>query len=145
LETLVSEPAILALARSLAKRDKQGLLAMQLDDPGDAAIEQVFRAARAGDRATQAMLAERARYMGIALANLVNVLNPDLILLGGIFAQGQDLQQFDSGPSPTWGSGFNFAPRPSATMPGWSAGRRWPCPPSSIYNIELPYHFYKIR
>ena len=37
------------------------------------------------------MLEERACYMGIALANLVNVLNPDLIVLGGIFAQGQDL------------------------------------------------------
>jgi len=29
--------------------------------------------------------------MGIALANLVNILNPELILLGGIFCQGQDL------------------------------------------------------
>jgi predicted NBD/HSP70 family sugar kinase len=37
------------------------------------------------------MLAQRARYMGIALANLVNILNPELILLGGIFYQGQDL------------------------------------------------------
>jgi predicted NBD/HSP70 family sugar kinase len=37
------------------------------------------------------MLNERACYIGIALANLVNVLNPELIVLGGIFAQGQDL------------------------------------------------------
>jgi predicted NBD/HSP70 family sugar kinase len=29
--------------------------------------------------------------MGIALANLVNIFNPELIVLGGIFAQGQDL------------------------------------------------------
>jgi len=29
--------------------------------------------------------------MGIALANLVNILNPELIVLGGILAQGQDL------------------------------------------------------
>ncbi len=29
--------------------------------------------------------------MGIALANLVNVFNPELIVLGGIFAQGADL------------------------------------------------------
>ena len=29
--------------------------------------------------------------MGIALANLVNVINPELILLGGIFYQGRDL------------------------------------------------------
>jgi predicted NBD/HSP70 family sugar kinase len=37
------------------------------------------------------MLEERACFMGIALANLVNVLNPDLIVLGGLCAQGQDL------------------------------------------------------
>lgn len=51
----------------------------------------MFAAARAGDAPSRAMLAERARYMGIALANLVNILNPDLIVLGGLFDQGQDL------------------------------------------------------
>ena len=54
-------------------------------------IERIFGAARAGDQATQDMLEERACYMGIALANLVNILNPDLIVLGGILAQGEDL------------------------------------------------------
>ena len=29
--------------------------------------------------------------MGIALANLVNLVNPDMIILGGLFAAGQDL------------------------------------------------------
>ena len=51
----------------------------------------VFQAARAGDVATRTMLSERARYMGIALANLVNTFNPELIVLGGILAQGEDL------------------------------------------------------
>lgn len=37
------------------------------------------------------MLNERAYYLGLALANVVNLFNPDLILLGGIFSQGQDL------------------------------------------------------
>jgi glucokinase len=54
-------------------------------------IERIFAAAREGDPATLAMLRKRGSYMGIALANLVNVLNPELIVLGGIFAEGQDL------------------------------------------------------
>jgi glucokinase len=54
-------------------------------------IERIFAAARAGDPATCAMLEEKACFMGIALANLVNTLNPDLIVLGGICAQGEDL------------------------------------------------------
>jgi len=91
LETLVSEPAIVRLAAELARQDKYGILAVQLQDVEGTTIEQVFAAARAGDAATCAMLGERARYMGIALANLVNTLNPELIVLGGILAQGQDL------------------------------------------------------
>jgi glucokinase len=91
LETLVSEPAILRLAESLAAQDPEGILVAHLRGGGGTDVERVFGAARAGDLATRAMLEERACYMGIALANLVNVLNPDLIVLGGIFAQGQDL------------------------------------------------------
>jgi glucokinase-like ROK family protein len=91
LETLVSEPAIVSLAQELAKQERQGVLATHSEQAESATIEQVFAAARAGDGPTQAMLTERARYMGIALANLINILNPELILLGGIFSQGQDL------------------------------------------------------
>jgi N-acetylglucosamine repressor len=91
LETLVSEPAIVRLAETLAAQDRDGILAAHLRRGRGTAIERVFCAARAGDVATQAMLEERACYMGISLANLVNVLNPDLIVLGGIFAQGEDL------------------------------------------------------
>ena len=91
LETLVSEPAIEYLAEGLARQDKQGILAAHLQRGQGRIIERVFSAARAGDAATKAMLSERAHYMGIALANLVNVLNPELIVLGGILAQGQDL------------------------------------------------------
>jgi predicted NBD/HSP70 family sugar kinase len=57
----------------------------------DAPIERVFAAARAGDRETLAMLDERAFYMGTALANVVNLVNPDMIILGGLFAAGADL------------------------------------------------------
>jgi glucokinase-like ROK family protein len=91
LETLVSEPAIVRLAEALAAQDRDGILAAHLLSEQGTAIERILSAARAGDLATQAMLEERACYMGIALANLVNVLNPDLIVLGGIFVQGKDL------------------------------------------------------
>jgi predicted NBD/HSP70 family sugar kinase len=37
------------------------------------------------------MIEDRNCYLGIALANLVNILNPEMILLGGVFAQGDDL------------------------------------------------------
>lgn len=91
LETLVSEPVMVRRAEELAREDREGILAASLAHGEGTAVERVFEAARAGDTATLDMLNERARYMGIALANLVNVLNPELIVLGGVFAQGQDL------------------------------------------------------
>jgi predicted NBD/HSP70 family sugar kinase len=93
LETLVSEPAVVSLAEELARQNPQGILARHLRsvEGTSSDIERIFAAARAGDEATRTMLNERARYMGIALANLVNTFNPELILLGGMLAQGQDL------------------------------------------------------
>jgi glucokinase-like ROK family protein len=91
LETLVSEPAIIRLAQELAEQQPDGILATTLKRREGTTIERIFAAARNGDAATRALLNDRARYMGIALANLVNVFSPEVILLGGIFSQGQDL------------------------------------------------------
>lgn len=102
LETLVSEPEIVQRAQALAERAPDSLLATLLNNPatsgqttpeysGAALIEQVFAAARGGDRNAQMLLNERADYMGMALANLVNLVNPDMIILGGLFAAGHDV------------------------------------------------------
>lgn len=91
LETLVSEPVIVREAERLARRRPHGALARCLAQNGKTKpIERIFAAAREGDAATLRLLEDRARYLGIALANLVNVLNPELILLGGMFAQGSE-------------------------------------------------------
>jgi glucokinase-like ROK family protein len=91
LETLVAEPVLLAEARRLATKAPDGVLAHALRTTDDKPIEAVFAASRAGDPDANALLEERMRFLGIALTNLVNVLNPELIILGGMFAQGSDL------------------------------------------------------
>ena len=91
LETLVSEPEIIRLARDLAARHPKSVLAAKLSDSSKPAIEQIFEAARTGDREIRTMLRERAHYMGIALANLVNSVNPNMIIMGGLFAAGHDV------------------------------------------------------
>ena len=53
--------------------------------------QRILAAARAGDTPVRTLLNQRAGFLGIALANLVNVLNPDLIVFGGMFAQAHDL------------------------------------------------------
>ena len=89
LETLFSEPVIVRAAQALAKKAPEGILAQSLAAGDGSILDRVFAAAEQGDAATQALLAERASYMGIALANLVNILNPDRIVLGGMFVQGR--------------------------------------------------------
>jgi glucokinase-like ROK family protein len=93
LETLVSESAILRQAENIATANPKGILATFLNENtnNNSPIECVFEAARQGDTQVQKMIEERGCYLGVALANLVNLFNPELILLGGIFSRGEDL------------------------------------------------------
>jgi glucokinase-like ROK family protein len=91
LETLVAEPVLVQEAELRVLEDPDGCLAHFWRRPDLRPIEAIFAAARAGDPPTVQMIERLARYLGLALANLVNVLNPELIILGGMFAQGSDL------------------------------------------------------
>lgn len=51
-------------------------------------IKQLFTAAKRGDKIANEVLAETAQYLGIGLANLVNLLNPEIIIIGGGIADG---------------------------------------------------------
>jgi N-acetylglucosamine repressor len=92
LETLVSAPAILRWVENIIRVKPTSLLSQTMRQRQDLTpIERVFAAARAGDSEVRSMLEERAYYLGVAMAGLVNLFNPQLILFGGIFAQGQDI------------------------------------------------------
>ena len=92
LETLVSERILVTQARALVDDDPDGLLATYLDKVGDdMAVDRIFLAACNGDEETLQLVTNLATNLGIALSNLVNVLNPELIILGGMFAQGSEL------------------------------------------------------
>jgi predicted NBD/HSP70 family sugar kinase len=52
--------------------------------PGDQTeVADVIAAATAGNRAAQASIDEAGEWLGVGLANLVNLLNPEVIVLGG--------------------------------------------------------------
>ncbi len=56
-------------------------------DGGRTAVEELLDSAAGGDRrAMQALVAE-ARWLAIGIAGLVNVLDPDTVVLGGLFAR----------------------------------------------------------
>lgn len=53
--------------------------------------EQVIAAARAGNSAATQAIDEAARYLGMGIANLVSLFNPEMIVLGGGLMQSHDL------------------------------------------------------
>ncbi len=90
LETIASTVRIVDKARRMVR---QGVVS-KLNDVGDAdeiSLEQIANAARQGDEAARSLLNEAARYLGIALSNLVNTLNPSRIVLGKDFVVYGDL------------------------------------------------------
>jgi glucokinase len=58
--------------------------------PEELTAEHVAKAAQEGDFLAQSVLAESGRLLGVALAGIVNLLNPDCIVIGGGVAQAGD-------------------------------------------------------
>jgi predicted NBD/HSP70 family sugar kinase len=77
LEAYVGAPGILTSYR-LARRPRA---AAPLDE--HQALERLLRNVERGEKAALDVLAETGRYLGVGIANLVNLLNPDKIVLGG--------------------------------------------------------------
>ncbi len=91
LETLISEPALMEEAAEAASIYPNGVLASELQSAEYPLSNRLFAAARQGDPQAIEILGRAARHLGIALANLVNLLNPQMIVLGGLFVPGEDL------------------------------------------------------
>jgi glucokinase len=54
--------------------------------------QEVFKAARLGDPAAQKILHEALTYLGLTLVNIVNLLNPSAVILGGgVTAAGDEI------------------------------------------------------
>ncbi len=79
LEALASDPAVVRQARAaIALGEKTSLAAV---DP--LSLEAVVEAAEAGDELARRLLADSGRWLGVGIATLVNVLNPQMVIVGG--------------------------------------------------------------
>jgi glucokinase len=83
LETYASATAIIREGTALAESGKSPYLADVLNKKGRLRAKDVFDAAHAGEDAAIAVIDQAAFYLGLALANLVNVLDPAKIVIGG--------------------------------------------------------------
>jgi glucokinase len=85
LHTVAAEDAILALAREKARQHgpTSALHRLSHGRLADVTVASLAEAAADGDAATIDALAEVGAYVGLAVANLVNTLNPDAVVIGG--------------------------------------------------------------
>jgi glucokinase len=83
LDVLGSGTAIDVEAREAAKRHPESLLGQRLAGGHDVDARLAVELARMGDRVAIATIAKVGRRLGHGLVTLVNVLNPELILVGG--------------------------------------------------------------
>ena len=54
-------------------------------------LDDIFQSARIGDEACYRVLEEVAEWIGIVIANLINILNPPLVIIGGDIVRGKDV------------------------------------------------------
>lgn len=84
LEALVGEPGLIARVRELMRSTSQSgsrLWEAAGGDPGRLQAAHITDAAAAGDPVAGTVLAEVAEYLAIALGNLINVFNPEEIII----------------------------------------------------------------
>lgn len=79
LENLASDPAILRQAQAALARGEESELANVVE----LSITAIIDAANNGDQLSQNLLSQAGRWLGIGIAMLINILNPQLIIVGG--------------------------------------------------------------
>lgn len=79
LEALASDPAVVGQAEAAVQRGEPTLLAAA----EILTLETIVAAAEVGDVVARRLLAESGHWLGIGIANVVNLLNPQLIVLSG--------------------------------------------------------------
>lgn len=86
LETVASNNNITKKAIKLIKQGVNSSLKIKHEDINNLTIEDICIAARNGDELSITMLKEAARYIGIGITNLINILNPTaIVVVGEIF------------------------------------------------------------
>ncbi|HUF27613.1 MAG TPA: ROK family glucokinase [Gemmatimonadaceae bacterium] len=93
LEAYASGTAIAVRAREALARDESGSVMPGLagGDPEQLTAATVYDAAMRGDALARELVQETARFLGAGVANLLNIFNPDVVVIAGGVTQAGDL------------------------------------------------------
>ncbi|WEG12902.1 ROK family transcriptional regulator [Pullulanibacillus sp. KACC 23026] len=88
LQAIASGPALVDLAIH-AMNDGQETLLKNAKHGGPLSGESIYEAAKLGDTLARRLLAEAGKALGVGITNLIHVLNPDRIIIGGGVAKAE--------------------------------------------------------
>jgi glucokinase len=91
LEAMASGSALGRAARAAAERDPGGRLATLAGGPQQVTGEIVFQAAKEGDQAAIALFERTGYWLGVGIASLITIFDPDVVVIGGGLAATGDL------------------------------------------------------
>jgi glucokinase len=90
LETVASAPNIVRRSRERLNRDSTSSLS-KLATNGDFTVADLVREARNGDDFAALMIERTGRYIGSAIASVINLLNLERIIIGGVVMEAGEL------------------------------------------------------
>jgi predicted NBD/HSP70 family sugar kinase len=83
LDSYVPIPVLEKQAASRLKQGRSSMLSTLVDDPERIEFKHLLQALSADDRLVTELFTQAATYFGIGLANLLNILHPEKVILGG--------------------------------------------------------------
>ena len=90
-ETQVSQGALLRYAREYVASHKSSVVSTLAGiEPQDLTVAHIIQAADKNDPAALYALEKTGHYLGIGIASLVNALNPDVVVFGGVLSSAED-------------------------------------------------------
>ena len=92
LEVMASEPSIVhQVEQRIRSRESSEVIVSDGVGTMDSNIEAVYRSARAGDRTAVEVLRIAGKYVGLSMTTIINVINPQFIVLSGGFTGAADI------------------------------------------------------
>lgn len=90
-EVLAAGPGIARRGQARARETSSIMTKLAGGRIEDITSRTVFQAASLGDPAAMQVVEDTARYLGIVAANVISILNPDVLILGGGVAEAGDI------------------------------------------------------
>ncbi|MBK7979287.1 MAG: ROK family protein [Ignavibacteriae bacterium] len=87
LETVSSGRAITKKVRDKISGGASSMILNNITDPNKIEALDILKAANKGDQFSIEILEEAGKYLGIGIAMLINIFNPEKIIIGGTFTQ----------------------------------------------------------